>query len=119
MYSYIVTRHGSNQANQELCEEQILGILQAKSRKVADEEKEKWASELGYTVYPNQFLRVTAISKFTAEDQEYAWEIDLGNYIVRAEDISCVRCGRSGETPLPQRKAKWWFCDDCAYPRDI
>lgn len=62
MITYIVTRHGSNAANQHMCQSMDVGWVEASNRKVA--EKRAW-EKYGDACYNNQHLTVTA--RYTAE----------------------------------------------------
>ena len=63
MITYIVTRHGSNAANQHMCQSLDIGWVEASNRKVAEKRaREKY----GDACYNNQHLTVTAASRVSA-----------------------------------------------------
>ena len=71
-YVYAVYRHGSNAANQSLCNKMIVGTIQAGSREEACElMRDK------VTVYNNQWLSAVPFSRLGKKDQWRAYERDL------------------------------------------
>lgn len=63
---YLIYRHGSNGANQSLCNKAPVAIIVARSRREA---LEKVATERpDITVYNNQFLTATPQSHANADD---------------------------------------------------
>ena len=71
-YVYAVYRHGSNAANQSLCNKMLVGTIKAGSRKEACE---RMAAKV--TVYNNQWLSAVPASKLGKADRQIAFERDL------------------------------------------
>jgi len=73
-YKYAIYRHGSNAANQSLCNKMIVGTIQAGSREEACElMRDK------VTVYNNQWLSAVPFSRLGKKDQMIALEQDRYN----------------------------------------
>ena len=71
-YKYAIYRHGSNAANQSLCNKMIVGTVTATSREEACElMRDK------VTVYNNQWLTAVPFSRLGKKDQRRAYERDL------------------------------------------
>ena len=73
-YVYAIYRHGSNAANQSLCNKMIVGTITATNRKEACE---RMASRV--TVYNNQWLTAVPFSRLGKKDQMIALEQDMYN----------------------------------------
>ena len=70
-HSYIVYRHGSNAANQEMTPVAPVYCVEARNRA----EALRLARESGeFTTYNNQHLTVKAATRCTAEERQIAWE---------------------------------------------
>ena len=73
-YKYVVYRHGSNAANQHMCNKMIVGTIEARNRKEAC----RLMSEK-VTVYRNQWLSAIPFSRLGKKDQVIALERDMYN----------------------------------------
>lgn len=71
---YVVYRHGSNAANQSLCNKRIVGTVTAGNR---GEACRLMARKV--TVYRNQHLEAVPFSQLGKTDQRIAYERDLEN----------------------------------------
>ena len=71
MATYLVTRHGSNAANQSMTPEAILGWVEAKNR---TEAAEKAADR--YTCYNNQFFSFKPASKCSQSEADFGNEAE-------------------------------------------
>jgi len=105
MTTYMVTRHGSNAANQSMIDRMILGLYEATSK-----DKVCTAASKEHTVYSNQFLRATPKSRISQQDWEEAQEIDArDNQLVSGV---CQLCGKSlGK--IRQIETLSAICDTC------
>ena len=70
---YVVYRHGSNSANQPMCNRMPIGIVEASDRHRALAKAKK---ELVVTIYNNQYLTVVPISRLSAADRYDAYVAD-------------------------------------------
>lgn len=66
---YLVIRHGSNAANQSMCQRAVLGIVEADNKTEARE-----LAESKWTVYNNQHLEILTADESTDEDWNAAQE---------------------------------------------
>jgi hypothetical protein len=88
-FIYGIARHGSNGANQSMCERTMLTLVKASSQKRAKE----IAAKL-YTVYNNQRLEAIPQSKLSQADyleaQDTPWGVVTEENLVEIEDQ--LRC---------------------------
>jgi len=75
-YKYVIYRHGSNAANQHMCNKMIVGTIEAHNR----EEACRLMSDK-VTVYRNQWLLAVPLSRLGKKDQMIAAERDLYSQI--------------------------------------
>ena len=68
---FIVTRHGSNSANQSMTPSAIVGTVEAETKQEA-----KSAAEAGFNCYNNQFLSVAPSKDASEGDCQEALERD-------------------------------------------
>lgn len=108
MKNYIVIRHGSNSANQSMCQEAVVGIIEANNKKEAKEEAyNKW------TFYNNQYPEIKTFSEATKLEKEVAMEINaIDSIIIKKEEIGCVVCGKSPDKDLTQKEAEFYACEN-------
>jgi hypothetical protein len=71
MATYVVVRHGSNGANQSMCNRSVLGFVEAKDRDAAYTEcHDRW------TCYANQQFELIPVLQAKKADLEEANEAD-------------------------------------------
>jgi hypothetical protein len=71
MATYVVVRHGSNAANQSMCQRSVLGFVEAKDRDAAYAEcHDRW------TCYNNQQFELVSLSRARKADITEANEAD-------------------------------------------
>lgn len=73
-YKYVIYRHGSNAANQSLCNKAIVGTITAANREEACK-----LMRNKVTVYHNQWLSAIPFSRLGKKDQMIAFERDMDN----------------------------------------
>ena len=73
-YVYVVYRHGSNAANQHMCNKIIVGTIEAANRKEACK-----LMHDRVTVYNNQWLSAIPFSRLSRTQQQIALERDMYN----------------------------------------
>ena len=109
MATYVIYRHGSNSANQSMCDKAVVGLLEAKSKKDALARAEQ---ELHLTVYNNQYLSAVAWSKAQAGDREAAEDLDsIESALLKPNEVGCIVCGKPPDKSMTLREAAFWACD--------
>ena len=83
---YVVYRHGSNAANQHMCNKMIVGTIEAANRKEACK-----LMHDRVTVYNNQWLSAVPFSRLGKKDQMIAAERDLDSQIEKEfwDEVAC------------------------------
>lgn len=76
MATWIVLRHGSNAANQSLCQTAVVGVVQARNKREA---ANKFAHSV--TVYANQFL------EFLPQSKAKRWQVQMARELYNPEDV--------------------------------
>ena len=73
-YKYVIYRHGSNAANQHMCNKMIVGTIEAANRKEACK-----LMHDRVMVYNNQWLSAIPFSRLSRAQQQIALERDMYN----------------------------------------
>lgn len=71
--TYVIFRHGSDKANQPMCDVAVLGTVEAQSQDRALDRA--WLSER-WSIYANQYFTACPVSRCTASDVVEAEECD-------------------------------------------
>ena len=79
MTTYVIYRHGSNKANQSMCNKAPVAVLEAPSRKAAIEQAFELKNSGRFTVYNNQFLSAASRSQVPTDEFNAACEEDAAN----------------------------------------
>jgi hypothetical protein len=74
MRPYAIYRHGSNAANQSLCDKAAVDVIEAETRQAALNLAWERSNDNFYTIYYNQFLSAVAFSRLSGENQRDAQE---------------------------------------------
>jgi len=82
---YVIIRHGSNAANQSMCQRAVVALVaQVKNREEALEEAMAYL-----TCYPNQHIELVPASKAKITDLREALELSI------VEEVFCEVCGKT------------------------
>ena len=108
--SYAITRHGSNSANQSMCEAAEIDIISAHSKEAAVSFAYKKAHEGRYTLYANQTLSARPLSSLSKTDRQLLEEtVYLEEEKVKS---ACIICGKPlGKLPQWKAQNAWCGCD--------
>jgi hypothetical protein len=110
-FDYAIIRHGSNSANQSMCEKAAIDIVNAANRGDAEKivsEREEMGK---YTIYNNQWIEIVLLSSLKKSERE-ALEEDC----FEAEELvksCCILCGKPmGELPVWQAMNAYCGCNE-------
>jgi len=114
--NYAIVRVGSNTANQEMVQRMEIDIIAAPNWREAVELAEKRVAEGRYSLYANQYLTTTPLSRLSASVRTA-----LQERIAVAEEIAdyhCLFCGKKiGQGPRWQ--GIFSYCDEECYKQDM
>lgn len=108
MTNYTIFRHGSNAANQHLCERSAVCQVEARNRDAAVEEALDLEKEGRFTLYANQHLEALPTSRVSYSECE---DIDLEEQMESV--VGCAVCGKLAKEPMPRWKAAQYYCGCC------
>lgn len=110
-FNYVIMRHGSNSANQSMCDSMAIDIIVAHDRREALEIALRKTASGRYTLYTNQCLEAAPLSSLNKDDVTELQERLLNEEAL----VNCVCnvCGKGmGKTPMWNAINTYCGCND-------
>lgn len=106
-YWYGIYRHGSNNANQSMCDRSLVCQVEAPNREKAEPAAHELGREGRFTLYANQHLSAKPLSQIGK------LEID-GLFMDEVmEEASCLVCGTEAPEKIERWRARNYACEKC------